>query len=328
VLCKAIWLDCNPEWTEIAFALFAWHKCASAAHERHSSTWQHRKRDAGNKWSLPALSDVILAGMACALLPVVLKLMVHDRHALGDESEAVTTRHVGSRASIAQSRNASRAQLARGSAGAGQKRADAAEVLAAEDGMAVASGATGALEGRLEGLRHAVKVAIGAQGSRNGTHNGHAENGSVTEPLLPGSGATNGNARTNRASNSAAQPNGAAARAERQLAAAPSGAQLTNGDASSHDGADGGQITSEGGELAEEEELDAASPLAFWVPLLVSLSDVTQGLAAGMTIKFFPIFFMDEARSLCWRFGASVPSFRGAQARDVRVSVDTRRAIR
>jgi hypothetical protein len=36
------------------------------------------------------------------------------------------------------------------------------------------------------------------------------------------------------------------------------------------------------------------SQLAFYVPLLISMGDVTSGLAAGMTIKFFPIFFMDE----------------------------------
>ena len=34
-----------------------------------------------------------------------------------------------------------------------------------------------------------------------------------------------------------------------------------------------------------------------WIPLLVFSGDVVTGLASGMTIKFFPIFFMKKVRS-------------------------------
>ena len=47
-------------------------------------------------------------------------------------------------------------------------------------------------------------------------------------------------------------------------------------------------------EAALLEAQRQAAQRAFWVPMFISLSDVMQGLAAGMTIKFFPIFFMDE----------------------------------
>merc|ERR1711957_861365 len=34
---------------------------------------------------------------------------------------------------------------------------------------------------------------------------------------------------------------------------------------------------------------------ASWVPWIVGLSDIVLGLASGMTIKFFPLFFQNEA---------------------------------
>jgi hypothetical protein len=60
------------------------------------------------------------------------------------------------------------------------------------------------------------------------------------------------------------------------------------------------------------------SRLAFYVPLLICLSDVTAGLAAGMTIKFFPIFFMDEVRKF-----QPTPLFPGQVLKGFNLSLST-----
>jgi hypothetical protein len=33
-----------------------------------------------------------------------------------------------------------------------------------------------------------------------------------------------------------------------------------------------------------------------WIPVVLALTDCIMGLASGMTIKFFPIFFKDRVR--------------------------------
>ena len=213
---------------------------------------------AGNKWSLRALAAVILAGMAAALIPLVLKLLVHDRHTLGEESEAITIRSNTSRRSLAQ--NGSRASLARDSSHPLLARGSSGALgaHAAENG-ADASGRLRVAQANGNAV-HWQDAADGTDKENVAVANGHSGIESITEPLLPLSDAT-------------CTTNGA------------------NGGASGHatEGGEQGDDDGEGGSI-----VSTASPLAFWVPLLVSLNDVTQGLAAGMTIKFFPIFFMDE----------------------------------
>lgn len=45
---------------------------------------------AGDQWTLNALGIVILCGMLASLIPLCIKLVVHDKFTLGAEAEAIT----------------------------------------------------------------------------------------------------------------------------------------------------------------------------------------------------------------------------------------------
>ena len=203
--------------------------------------------DAGNKWSLSALSTVILCGMVAALVPMALKVALHDSHALGAEAEALTVgtalppplapQHSRVKASVSHD------AVTRGDVTAGASASErSGSSHAAEDDACLAAALSAA------SLRCELADAHGA--SQSDLQGAPSDASALTEPLLP----LSGDARIHA-------PSECCAREDSRTAARE------------------------------------VSRLAFWVPFLISLSDVLGGLAAGMTIKFFPIFFMDEVRA-------------------------------
>ena len=46
--------------------------------------------------------------------------------------------------------------------------------------------------------------------------------------------------------------------------------------------------------IGSATDLKPTESSMFWVPLLIGVSDIIIGIASGMTIKFFPLFFKGE----------------------------------
>jgi hypothetical protein len=171
-----------------------------------------------------------------------LKLLVHDRHALGQASEAITVTHrPASQPSLAVL-DAPTAQLSQCTAGeASISSEDREGHYNREADRGDDCGA--AQNGTMNEIAIDAAIAICRKAAAEADS---IEDGSEMEPLLPQSSP--------------------------RISAMGCG------------GTRGARSECEHGKLA------------FWVPFLLSASDIMQGLSAGMTIKFFPIFFMDEVR--------------------------------
>ena len=148
---------------------------------------------AGNEWTLHALASVILAGVLCATVPMVLKCLLHDRHALGDESEAVTIRNTASRHSLA--RAASAAQLGGTNGGTNgtadrTSRRDASNNRAPDHtaGSHALGQGDGAKQWEQQGLEVAQKAGVAIGKATDDAHALDGQGPELLQPLLPGGG--------------------------------------------------------------------------------------------------------------------------------------------
>mmetsp|Transcript_5899 Transcript_5899/g.6783 ORF Transcript_5899/g.6783 Transcript_5899/m.6783 type:complete len:371 (-) Transcript_5899:77-1189(-) len=73
--------------------------------------------------------------------------------------------------------------------------------------------------------------------------------------------------------------------------------ELGDGLNPSHGRRSASSASEDDGEIGEDVAVKTHSPSAlYWVPRLFAVSDVILGVASGMTIKFFPLFFKEESQ--------------------------------
>lgn len=71
----------------------------------------------------------------------------------------------------------------------------------------------------------------------------------------------------------------------------PQGAESSEANAYAYAELDSSETEAEQAETDSPEQSVTKDASMFWVPLITSCSDITVGIASGMTIKFFPLFF-------------------------------------
>lgn len=282
---------------------------------------------AGNEWTLHQLGTVMLCGMCVAVTPVFFKLLVHDQYALGAASDAYATAATPSDAATAPPKFNGRAAATAAAAATtsaatctppdhlgansnvesdrrhsrehGRGRPSLPVILSGvELRMDASRQADDALHGRDSSAGAAAAGAVGADRASC----------EVPDPAAAssgGCGATNGGVEewlhaTNGATD--ASPAGppsegysAAGRDEEGDVREPLLGVGDGGSGGAAAGVDGGPAHARGAAAwAWWPEALVLGPA--WVPYMIFSADLMSGLASGMTIKFFPIFFMEKVR--------------------------------
>lgn len=291
---------------------------------------------AGNEWTLEQLGTVMLCGMAASVAPVFLKLLIHDRYTLGSESDAYATaappRGAAAGGPAAAPRGMHGGCKGGGSVGARMAACMPEDILDLKDNPApycqhsrgsgqsrgtlpvIFSGA----ELRLDSSDHPdhesgancaaangnAKSVVGLQDDAEAAHD--APTADSGHPAAAGEAAAAGG--SDKVEGWLQEAHGAPGVT---LAASPfeaghevEGGAGTGGVTEPLLGA--GVWGAGGGATGVPAGAEAGGPWAWWpqsmvlgagwVPYVVFSADLISGLASGMTIKFFPIFFMEKVR--------------------------------
>eukprot|EP00892_Ulva_mutabilis_P002491 jgi/Ulvmu1/12242/UM086_0033.1 len=306
----------------------------------------------GNDWTLHQLGIVIMCGMAASIVPVFLKLLVHDKYTLGAESDAYVRPSPPSRAAAAAARPAgshasavaavaadvdahapndlvdvkdtATTHFAARSHSAGRRRPSlpairsgaelrfsaSGDVLPDADAIACtapeAAGGTSAGDAGPPDRRTFADIVRSPKSGQNGASAAIPPTSSVAKDAISAGG---GDCSTD------AREHSVRGWLQGVATAVPSGSPRSPFLAASHHGSTHADDVREpllraaelSTDAAEHEVVSGQLPMPWawwpeglvlepeWVPSMVFSADLMSGLASGMTIKFFPIFFMDEA---------------------------------
>lgn len=266
----------------------------------------------------------MLCGMCASVVPVFFKVLVHDKHTLGAESDAYATATARGGSAMAPPQRNGRAAAA----------APGVDACMPQDILDLKSNAAPYCHHSREPGRGRPSLPVilsGAELCIEPTHdaNGGVYAGDPSASAAAAAGVTGADQETppRGSSTGKASIEGWLQEAHGAAAALPVGPLLeVNGVADLPDEGDvkepllgAGERGSSGAAAGVNAGCVRVSDTAAWawwpealvvgpawVPYVIFLSDLMFGLASGMTIKFFPIFFMEKVRCGCVPCGAGL----------------------